>query len=362
MSSIISTMLILLLMMTMISTILLWATPVLEDYETSNQYNSMRGVLESVDERVELLTGMGVNSSIRMNTLIPDGSLAVSEEPEFWTVSFNYADHDSGADFRYLELEKNQQGDAGMFRISSTYKGSVDILLEWPGTGDSEEHRNLTIGDTLNLSTVHPVTSPFKISIVDGDGLISACHVFPLTSLRGTFNSPRGPYVIRAINGAVLTDFPDRQDPKWIRRPGTLTSVLPDSSGHSPEGDGARENVLVLDFLRFNAVGLSRAWQGEYGLDLSYRELAQFDEGGVRNIRLRVYGKYQESIYRAIAPKGYAMGVTQEGFTDFIPDVGSDGGRENLLFQMNEKDDGPGGGEISLIINDHRFDVNMYKK
>lgn len=354
-SPIISTMLILLLMVTMITTVLLWGAPTIEDFETASQYSSMRGLMNSIDGRVDFLVEMGTNTSVSMDVTVPPGTLAVETEVEFWTIDFLFSNENLNetAFFRYSNFEKNVFNDDGRFTISSNYDGTVDIIIFWPEDGAEQSQHGLDMDGTVNISTSNPVTRTFIVTILDEEGeALSGCLVFPVRGIRGDFASPKGRFAFRSVNGGVVTEYPDPSNPKMIRPSLYVESVsagfgIPQST--VMEGNGQ----LILNIMDFRSTGLDRVGQGNCKMEMSYKELITHDVGPVKDVRITVYSKFRDPIYN-----GYTSGTSGRfsstgGITGFVeePDGGS------ISFHTGDPSIPGSENPVVLRINEHFIDV-----
>ncbi len=357
-SPILSTMLILLLMVTMITTVLLWATPTIEDFETVNQYSSMRGLMESIDNRVDFLLEMGLNTSVSTDVVVPPGALSVEENVEFWVLSYRYSNPnmEESTYFRYTDFEQNELNEDGKFMISSNYNGTVDVIIRWPADGADQSQYRASLLEPMNISTVHPVTRTFTITILDEDEApLSGCVIFPSTGIRGDFASPRGVFAFRAVNAGVVTEYPDPSDPKLISAPQFVESATSEgASGDHYTSSGQ----LILSFVDFDSTGLSRVGQGNYRVDMHYRGIRPFDIGPVNEVRIQVFSKYRDSIYDGYTSsiKGTSSGGA--GYTGFMKD--DDGG--NIVFRTGNTDDSTNVNKVELRVNEHFIDVNIQRK
>lgn len=360
-SPILGTMLILLLMVTMITSILLWAAPMIDEFEDTNQYNSMKGLMESIDHRVDYLMTNGENSSVNINLMVPPGTLGVADDRESWLVSFNYATPllSKGDDFFYRELKKNPTNDAGSFILSSSYNQTVDVLIKWSG-GETEGQFGVLLNNSFAISTINDVVDPFSITILDHEQQepLSKCMVFWVNHIKGNLKCPSGRFDFLALNGGVMTEYPNPEQPRVISSPEYVESVsitpsIPDISNKYSTGDH-----LILNMMNFRSTGLDIAGEGNYGLDMAYSDNNMNDIGEVWNVRLHIYGKFQQCIYNDYS-HGFSKGFSEiTGFSGFIEEPES----ETILFKVSNPSLQERANLVNLVINEHYFTVNLYKK
>jgi len=361
-SPILGTMLILLLMVTMITSILLWAAPMIDEFEDTNQYNSMKGLMESIDHRVDYLMTTGVNSSVDLNLMIPPGTLGVTNDREFWLVSFDHVNPLLSAedDFYYGEFEKNLNNDAGTFVLSSTYNRTVDVLVKWVDNGKTEGQYGALLNNSFAISTINDIVETFTVTILDHQRQepLSRCMVFSVNHINGNLKCPSGRFDFLALNGGVMTEYPNPEEPRVISSPEYVESIsitpqIPDLSNKYSTGD-----CLILNIMNFSSSGLNIAGKGYYGLDMAYTDIRMNDMGEVRNVRLHVYGKYQQCIYNDYS-RGFSKGISEiTGFSGFIEESDS----ETLLYKISNPTMPERENVVNLVINEHFFTVNLYKK
>ena len=360
-SPILSTMLILLLMVTMITSILLWGTPTVDEFETSNQYVSMKGLMETIDHRVDFLTSMGVNSSVNMDIIVPPGSLRVESDIELWTVSFNYENPSIGAgiDFHYSNFHMDPPDNDVGFSIYSSFNRSVDVIIAWMDSRIVETFPGVLINRTFNVTSMEPMSGTFTVTVLlnQDKEVLSRCIVFPVNSIRGDFTSPRGRFAFRAVNGGIVTEYPSRDNPKLLSAPEYLESFSQSGSGSMGSNTLSSGDYLILNIMRFDSTGVNKAGQGSYDMSLAYSKMTPYEIGRVRNVRIHVYGKYQDCIYGGFSYK-FSKGFTEIGsFSGFVEEPET----ESLLFKVENTGNYEKENMVNLNINEHFFNVDLKK-
>ena len=361
-SPILGTMLILLLMVTMITSILLWAAPMIDEFEDANQYNSMKGLMESIDHRVDYLMTTGENSSVNLNLMIPPGTLGIANDREFWLFSFNYVNplFSEEDDFLFRDFQKNPQNKAGTFVLSSTYNRTIDILINWAEDGKTEGQYGILLNNSLTLSTINDIVETFSVTVLDHQlqEPLSKCMVFSVNHIKANLKCPSGRFDFLALNGGVMTEYPNPEEPRVISPPEYVESVsispqIPEISNKYSTGD-----YLILNIMNFISTGIDIAGEGNYGMDMAYSDMKMNDIGEVWNVRLHVYGKYQDCIYNEFS-KGFSQGFSEiSGFSGFIKETEGD----TILYKVSNPNVQERGNVVNLVINEHLFTVNLYKK
>ena len=360
-SPILSTMLILLLMVTMITSILLWGTPTVDEFKTGNQYVSMRGLMETIDHRVDFLTSMGVNSSVNMDIIVPTGSLRVESDLEFWTVSYNLESPsiDTGIDFHYGDFEMDEEDRDVGFTIYSPLNQSADVVVEWMETGFVVPHYGVFLNGSRNFTTIEPLDGTFSITVRlnENKEVLSRCIVFPVNSIRGDFASPKGRFAFRAVNGGIVTEYPSPNNPKLVSAPEYLESFSRTESGSPDSNSLSMGDYLILNIMKFNSTGIDKAGQGSYDMSLSYSKMTPYEIGRVQNVRIHVNGKYQRCIYGGFAYK-FSKGFTEIGsFSGFVEESET----ESLLFKVENTGNYEKENIVNLRINEHFISVDLEK-
>ncbi|MDP6156624.1 MAG: hypothetical protein QGH39_06385 [Candidatus Thermoplasmatota archaeon] len=361
-SPILGTMLILLLMVTMITSILLWAAPMIDEFEDTNQYNSMKGLMESIDHRIDYLMTTGDNSSVNMNLMIPPGTLGVANDREFWLVSFNYLNPllSEEDDFFYGNFQKNPSNNGGNFVLSSSYNRTVDVLIKWVGTDVTEGQYEIHLNKSIAISTINDIIETFSVTVMDHQRQepLSQCMVFSVNHIEGNLKCPSGRFDFIGLNGGVMTEYPNPEEPRAISPPEYVESVsitpqIPDLSNKYSTGD-----CLILNIMDFSSTGLSIAGEGNYGLDLAYPDIRMNDVGEVRNVRLHVYGKYQQCIYNDYS-QGFSKGFSEiSGFSGFMEELDSG----TILYKVSNPTQQERENVVNLVVNEHFFTLDLYKK
>jgi len=361
-SPILGTMLILLLMVTMITSILLWAAPMIDEFEDTNQYNSMRCMMESIDHRIDYLMTTGENSSVNLNLMIPPGTLGVANDREFWLISFNYVNPLLSAedDFFYGEFQKNPTNSAGTFVLSSTYNRTVDVLIKWADDGKTEGQYGVLLNNSFAISTINDIVETFSVTVMDNQQqeLLSRCMVFSVNHIKGNLKCPSGRFDFLAMNGGIMSEYPNPEEPRVISPPEYVESVsitpqIPEISKKYSTGD-----CLILNIMDFSSTGLNIAGEGNYGLDMAYSDIKTNDLGEVRNVRIHIYGKYQQCIYNDYS-RGFSKGFSEiTGFSGFIEEPES----ETLFYKISNPTLPERENIVNLVINEHSFMINLYKK
>ena len=360
-SPILGTMLILLLMVTMITSILLWAAPLVEDFETANQYNSMKGLMETFDRRINYLTSMGENTSVSMDIVVPPGSFRIEKKIEFWTISFRYINSSipRSVDFIYENFSRSIFLDGDAFSIYSNFNQTVDVIIEWMGDEAIELYPNVLLNTSRTFNTTKDVASSFTITILNQYGEpLSKCLVFPVNSIIGEFICADGRFALQAINGGIISEFPDRGQPRLIIAPEYLESFS--IGGQIPEGSNkvTSGDCLILNIMNYESKGIRTAGKGNYGVDLAYTMVRPYDMGDVRNVRLHVYGSYQQCMYNGFT-RSFSTGFAQTSeFSGFIKDPNSG----TLLFRVTNSARPERENTVNLKVNEHFFEINIHKE
>ena len=109
--------------------------------------------------------------------------------------------------------------------------------------------------------------------------------------------------------------------------------------------------------MRFDSTGVDKAGQGSYDMSLAYSKMTPHEIGRVRNVRIHVYGKYQDCIYGGFAYK-FSKGFTEMGsFSGFVEEPET----ESLLFKVENTGNYEKENMVNLNINEHFFNVDLKK-
>lgn len=360
-SPIVSTLLILLLMLTMISTVLLWGTPVIEDYEATNQYESMKGLMFEIDNSIETLERMGEFSGYSTKITIPPGSLGVGNEGEFWSVSFSYPNPTISPNtfYDYYGLEQEYVDGPGTILIKSNYNRSVNIMTEWLETNLTGYQINNSLSPEYELTITQSLSRPFRITLLGNEDIpLSRCYVFPINSITGEFISPKGNFDFRSVNGAVVTEYPDNSDPKWLRKPSVLHNIgygIPLSTGN----DYSTVNeAMIINMYNFLSTGLSKTGKGHYGMDITNTHLEMYNELGIQNIKIHIYGKYRDCLYDSLSYSRTQYTTESNSLWMFHKDKDN----ETVILKNTEVNSKIELNTIDLTINHRLFEVDLYKE
>ena len=296
-----------------------------------------------------------------MDIVVPPGSFGIEKRTDFWTVSFKYINSSIpvSTDFIYDNFSEDHYLEGGIFSIYSSYNQTVDVVMEWMADGAVESNPNVLLNKTSNFTTAHDVDSSFMITISNRYGEpLSRCLVFPVNSVIGEFVCTEGRFPLHAINGGIVSEFPNRNQPRLILAPEYLESFsmkeqVPAGSNKVSSGD-----CLILNIMNYESTGIRSAGKGNYGLDLAYTKVRPNNLGDVQNVRLHIYGRYQQSMYSGFT-QGFSMGFAQtSGFSGFIEETSS----ETLLFRVSNSARPDRENIVNLKINEHFFEMNIHKE
>jgi hypothetical protein len=297
-----------------------------------------------------------------MNLMIPPGTLGVANDREFWLVSFNYLNPllSEEDDFFYGNFQKNPSNNGGNFVLSSSYNRTVDVLIKWVGTDVTEGQYEIHLNKSIAISTINDIIETFSVTVMDHQRQepLSQCMVFSVNHIEGNLKCPSGRFDFIGLNGGVMTEYPNPEEPRAISPPEYVESVsitpqIPDLSNKYSTGD-----CLILNIMDFSSTGLSIAGEGNYGLDLAYPDIRMNDVGEVRNVRLHVYGKYQQCIYNDYS-QGFSKGFSEiSGFSGFMEELDSG----TILYKVSNPTQQERENVVNLVVNEHFFTLDLYKK
>ena len=365
---ILGTMLLLVIILTMIATVLYWATPTIKAIELDTQVTSATGYFQNANKEVRGLIndgwGCGRNVKLSLSTggiqmysdqsdLIEPSEVKVDSgfQPKTpWVMGYNMPDSRYDILFDGLTDELTDK-----FTIrnleGSTFSGMVTVeCLQGERAGETQ-----SVAVTLALP--NPPKADIAITLYDASRItlqttatppvvLAQAYVFSLGSIYYFLPSDHGTFHFILQNTGLAMDYPSS--------PTILTGLLTSECGLS---NGVR--TLTIYMANFNPRGIYASESGDVTLAMRYSKVGFYGNQDVRGLRLSVGGEYREPWYTSLTDNYlHSHATSVEKYSGFIADS-SQNLEPGVIYNVPSSVTGGGKDQVRLNIVWANVDVEI---
>lgn len=123
-SPIIAMILLIMIMLVVTAGIMQWATPAIQRAQYEAQYRTMLGYFEALDQAIEDVVKLGLNSSLRVFVNVGNGELYFGERKP-WRISWNESEERKWCNITLPSIDYRLASPLGTYRISAENSGIV---------------------------------------------------------------------------------------------------------------------------------------------------------------------------------------------------------------------------------------------
>ena len=297
---VVSTILLLVITLTIIGGIIVWALPTLLDQESDARYESSYNNLEVLATGMEDSVYSGEDSSRTINFDLAGGDMNIRQGEERWTISYTYIDSSlnftsfspGSTLFSYDFYDRDPEHN--VVRIKNLENGNITVLE--------------TDNDTIVMEE-KLFQSPAHISIFNGtktnlSEMLAEVWLFYVDGIVYKQATGKGQYSILVVNGGIITD-PNSKYGFVARDP--MVRV--------------EENSILVYIVQMNATGLTGGGAGKYKASVTVDDVNVRKVGEVKHLRFQIDGdKYRQAWYSSFFINDIGC---KEGFRDQNRDLRS---------------------------------------
>jgi len=302
---VVSTILLLVITLTIIGGIIVWALPTLLNQESDAKFEASYNNLEVLATGMEDSVYSGEDSSRTINFDLAGGNMHIRQDLERWTISYSYIDtslnltsfspkstlfsydfYNRGSEHNVVKIKNLENGNITILETDNDTIVMEEKLFQYPS------HILIFNGTTTNLSE-----------------LLGEVWLFYVDGIAYSQATGKGQYNILVLNGGIITD-PDSKYGYVARDP--MVTV--------------EENSILLYILQMNGTGLTGGGSGKYKASVAVDEVNVRKVGEVKYLRLQIDGdKYKQAWYNSffISELGFEAGPRDENriprYIEFSP-------------------------------------------